>query len=78
MARFIDKIEECPYMCEHCKHFKHGHTCLAFDNIPLSILLDAESHTTVLPEQKGDYVFEPAKPRDTMRIYVDGDEEPES
>lgn len=78
MARITDKIEECPYMCEHCKHFEHGHTCLAFDKIPLSILLDAESHTTVLPEQKGDYVFEPAKPRDTMRVYVDGDEEPES
>lgn len=78
MAKIIDKIEECPYMCEHCKHFKQGHTCLAFDSIPLSILLDAESHTSVLPEQKGNYVFEPVKPRDTMRVYVADDEESES
>lgn len=78
MVKIIDKIEECPYMCEHCKHFKHGHSCLAFDVIPLDILLDAESHTTVLPDQKGDYVFEPAGPRDTMRIYVDSEEAPEA
>lgn len=69
MTRTIDKIEESPYMCEHCKHYKQGHSCLAFEHIPLSILLDAESHTAILPEQKGDYVFEPAKPRDTMNVY---------
>lgn len=77
MARLIDNIEELPYGCEDCKHFISGLQCKAFDIIPLDIVLDAESHVSVLPEQKGKYVFEPDKPRDTMRVYVSGDDEPE-
>lgn len=77
MAKIIDIIKELPYGCDGCKHFISGLQCKAFNVIPLKIWGNAESHTTVLPEQKGAYVFEPAKPRDTMRVYVDGAEEPE-
>ena len=78
MARLIDKIEELSYMCEQCKHVKKGLTCSAFDIIPIEIVqAGAESHDHVLKGQRGSYIFEPAKPRDTMRVYVDGDEEPE-
>lgn len=78
MAHLVDKIVELPYRCDDCKHFVSGLQCKAFDIIPLEIWGNTESHTVVLPEQKGDYVFEPARPRDTMRVYVDDDEEPES
>lgn len=78
MARFIDKTEECPYYdCKDCKHFVGGHSCKAFDEIPISIALSPESHKEVLQGQKGEYVFEPARPRDTMRIYVEEEGAPE-
>lgn len=79
MAEITDKIEECPYMCEHCKHFIKGLTCAAFDIIPIEIVEDgAESHDHIFEGQKGDYVFIPARPCDTMRVYVDSDVEPEA
>lgn len=77
MAHLIDKIEQRPYLCEDCKHFIKGLQCRAFDIIPLEVFDDPEGHTSVLPGQKGDYVFETDKPRDTIRIYVDEDEVPE-
>lgn len=77
MAHLIDKIEQRPYLCEDCKHFIKGIQCRAFDIIPLEVYGDPEGHTSVLPGQKGDYVFETDKPRDTMRIYVEEDEVPE-
>lgn len=76
MGHIIDKEITRPYMCEDCKHFEHGFTCAAFDLIPDEIIeAGAESHDHVIPEQKGDFVFETDKPRDTMRVYVDEDEE---
>ena len=77
MAHLIDKIEQRPYLCEDCKHFIKGLQWRAFDIIPLEVFDDPEGHTSVLPGQKGDYVFETDKPRDTMRIYVEEDEVPE-
>lgn len=77
MAHLIDKIEQRPYLCEDCKHFIKGIQCRAFDIIPLEVFDDPEGHTSVLPGQKGGYVFETDKPRDTMRIYVEEDEVPE-
>ena len=77
MAHLIDKIEQRPYLCEDCKHFIKGLQCRAFDIIPLEVFDDPEGHTSVLPGQKGYYVFETDKPRDTMRIYVEEDEVPE-
>lgn len=77
MAHLIDKIEQRPYLCEDCKHFIKGLQCRAFDIIPLEVFDDPEGHTSVLPGQKGNYVFETDKPRDTIRIYVDEDEVPE-
>ena len=60
MAKIIDKIEECPYTCEHCKHFVKGLTCAAFDIIPIEIMQDgAESHDHIFEGQKGNYIFEP-------------------
>ena len=78
MAKITDRIEERPYMCEDCKHFLSGAKCRAFDLIPLEIYVDPEAHTEVVPGQKGDYVFATDKPRDTMRVYVDGDAEPDA
>ena len=77
MGHIIDKEIERSYMCEDCKHFVRGLTCRAFDIIPLEIFDNPEGHTEVVPGQNGDYVFEPDKPRDTMRVYVDEDEAPE-
>lgn len=71
MGHIVDKEVEQPYMCEACKHFRRGLTCAAFDLIPGEIIENgAESHDHVIPGQKGDYVFETDKPRDTMRVYV--------
>ena len=78
MTKLIDRTEERPYMCEDCKHFVRGATCRAFDLIPIEIYEDAEAHNTVVPGQKGSYVFATDKPRDTMRVYGDGDVEPEA
>ena len=78
MAKITDIIEERSYMCEDCKHFLSGVKCRAFDLIPLEIYGDPEAHTTIIPGQKGDYVFATDKPRDTMRVYVDGDAEPDA
>lgn len=78
MAKISDRIEPRPYMCEDCKHFLSGVKCRAFDVIPLEIYEDAEAHTTVVSGQKGDYVFATDKPRDTMRVYGDGDVEPDA
>lgn len=78
MANITDRIEKRPYMCEDCKHFLTGVKCRAFDLIPIEIYEDAEAHTSVVPGQKGDYVFATGKPRDTMRVYGDGDVEPEA
>ncbi|MBO7203246.1 MAG: hypothetical protein J6V30_06930 [Paludibacteraceae bacterium] len=70
MARTIDKIKQLPYHCSDCKHFISGLRCKAFDEIiPIEIWGDSESHKTVLPGQKGDFVFETDKQRDTMRVY---------
>lgn len=65
-------------MCEDCKNFLSGLKCRAFDLIPVEIYEDAEGHTTVVSGQKGDYVFATDKPRDTMRVYGDGEAEPEA
>lgn len=63
-------------MCEDCKHFLGGVGCRAFDVIPLDIYENPEGHTSVVQGQKGDYVFETDKPRETMRVYFDEDEAP--
>lgn len=76
MKHLVDIEQECPYSCEDCKHYISGLQCKAFDIIPLEIWDNTESHTTVLPEQKGDYVFETDKQRDTMRVYVAGEDDP--
>lgn len=75
MARIVDIFEERPYTCEDCKHFLSGLKCRAFELIPLEYYADAETHSTVVPEQKGSYVFVTDKPRETMRIYVDEEAE---
>lgn len=77
MKHLVDIEQKCPYSCEDCKHYISGLQCKAFDIIPLEIWDDTESHTAVLPEQKGNYVFETDKPRDTMRVYVAYEDEPE-
>lgn len=71
MKHIVDRTEEAPYMCEACKHHqKGGISCKAFDLIPLEIIeAGAESHDHVMQGQRGDFVFEPKQPRDTMRIY---------
>ena len=78
MTKTTDRIEALPYGCEDCKHFISGLKCRAFDLIPLEIYGDAESHTSVVPGQHGDYVFATDKPRDTMRVYGVFDDEPEA
>lgn len=79
MGHIIDKDVEQPYMCEDCKHYLYGLTCAAYDFIPAKIIeAGAESHDHVMPGQKGDYVFATDKPRNTMRVYVDGDEAPDA
>lgn len=75
MGHIVDKEIEQPYMCEACKHFVRGATCKAFDLIPLEIFDNPEGHTEVVPGQKGDYIFETDKPRDTMRVYVEESED---
>ncbi|MCD8295440.1 MAG: hypothetical protein LUE27_09400, partial [Clostridia bacterium] len=52
-----------------CKHFTDTMTCKAFDLIPEKFLLKAESHTSVVPGQNGNYVFETDKPRRTRRAF---------
>lgn len=75
MGHLVDKTIKLPYTCEDCKHFKGGLSCAAFDRIPLELYGDgAESHTSVRPDQKGDYIFETDKQRDTMRVYEDEEE----
>ncbi len=71
MKHIVDRTEEAPYMCEACKHHqKGGISCKAFDLIPLEIIeAGAESHDHVMQGQRGDFVFEPKQPRDTMHIY---------
>lgn len=71
MKHIVDTTEEVPYMCEACKHhIKGGISCKAFDIIPLEIIeAGAESHDHVMQGQRGNFVFEPKQPRDTMRIY---------
>ena len=76
MKHLIDEIDERPYLCEDCKHFINGITCRTFDIIPLNVLENPEGHTSVIPDQNGDYVFETDKPRDTMRVYREGGDEP--
>lgn len=78
MAKITDRIEKLPYKCEDCKHFISGLTCRAFDIIPLEIYGNAEAHTKVVPSQKGSYVFDTDKDRDTMRVYGDFDDEPDA
>lgn len=69
MTHLVDKIEKRPYLCEDCKHFIKGITCRAFDIIPLEVFENPEGHVSVVPGQKGNYVFETDKQRDTMRVY---------
>jgi hypothetical protein len=62
MAEITDKIEECPYMCEHCKHFIKGLTCAAFDIIPIEIVEDgAESHNHIFEWTKRRLCIHPCK-----------------
>ena len=74
MKHLIDNEQECPFECIDCKHYKSGHTCKAFEHIPLNIWLNAESHVSVLPNQIGDYVFTTDKPRNVIRIYGVGED----
>lgn len=60
-------------MCEDCKHYINGARCRAFDFITLEVYGEPEKHTSVLPGQNGDYVFETDKPRDTMHACVPED-----
>jgi len=69
MAKTVDRIENRPYLCEDCKHFISGLKCKAFDLIPLKMFDNPEGHISVVPEQKGNFVFETDKPRETMRVY---------
>lgn len=67
----MEKMINRPYECEHCKHYISYQTCAAYDVIPMSIIdKGPESHNRVFPDQKGDYVFEPVKPRNTKHIYA--------
>lgn len=71
MVRLVDRIEERPYLCEDCKHFLSGLKCKAFDIIPIEYYAEAEKHSVIVPDQKGDYVFETDKPRDVIHVYVE-------
>ena len=71
MAHIVDRIETRPYLCEDCKHFIKGLQCKAFDIIPIEIFDNPEGHTSIVSGQKGKYVFETDKPRDTMRVYTE-------
>ncbi len=78
MANVSDRIEKLPYTCEDCKHFISGLKCRAFGVIPIEFYGDAEAHNAVVPGQEGDYVFATDKPRDTMRVYGDFEDEPDA
>ncbi len=48
--------------CNQCKHYLRTTdriSCKAYDNIPHDILRGVISHDTVLPGQKGAFIFEP-------------------
>jgi len=50
----------CP-MCEHFNREKYG-TCKAYpDGIPFEIVSSEVSHDKPLPDQEGQFVFEPRK-----------------
>lgn len=51
-------------VCFECKHLINArdgkYKCKAFDEIPDNIASGEDQHETILPGQKGDYVFEKA------------------
>ena len=47
------------FICFTCKHFnKDKPGCKAFDEIPVEFISD-NGHKNVIPDQKGDFVYEP-------------------
>jgi len=49
--------------CFICKHYLGQCTCRAFpDGIPMEYVLGEENHFVVVPDQVGDYVYEPKHP----------------
>lgn len=46
-------------ICNSCRHHLGGFKCRAFDEIP-DIILDGHNlHTSILPEQENDIVYDP-------------------
>ena len=71
MSHLVDNITEVPFTCEQCVHYIKGSQCQAFDEIPLDIFIDAESHTALLEGQKGDYLFETHEEKEQIRGYIE-------
>jgi hypothetical protein len=46
-------------LCNNCKHYVGGLTCLAFERIPNQILSGNNDHSKPLKGQNEDYTFEP-------------------
>ncbi len=69
MVHLVDKEQELPYVCEQCKHHKHGFTCAAFDLIPPDLFFDAEKHNKVISGQNGEFVFSAKEERSKIRSY---------
>lgn len=71
MQHLVDKEVNVPFTCWDCRHFcDRNMNCAAFDVIPDRFMENAENHTSVVEGQKGTFVFETDKERDTMRAYV--------
>lgn len=69
----VDHEIQTPRSCQECNHYLGGCKCCAFDQIPIDIYTDAESHNARRSDQKGDYVFASDKPAETTRIYESKD-----
>jgi hypothetical protein len=51
-------LEQKNPVCLMCKHYLGGWRCKAFNEIPMSILRGENDHSTPLPNQGNDIVFE--------------------
>lgn len=49
-------------LCLTCANYLGDLSCLAFDRIPASILEAEDDHSSVHPDQEGDWVYTEGKP----------------
>ena len=61
MEQYFDKDPENFHfpICNKCKNFISGETCAAFEVIPNLILLGGNNHSSPIPGQDNDIIFEP-------------------